>query len=201
MDELYNKKYSKIISLGYDCTVATVLRKQGKRDASFPFDWTVTISAKMLYEALTSNFEDYADARKDKKEIFVNKYDTRFPHHSKKFTREKLRNEFSKKVKAFRKALSSGEPVLLIRKEHGPHETKHCNKVRGTQEAYLNEKTAKFLRTRFNNPNIDYLVLVSCDKCKDEYEYGERGPITIKYLYHDAKNNPYGDFLKKFQLK
>lgn len=62
------QKYKYIISLGASCAVASGLKTEGVRDASYPFDWIIS-SVEGMEKAILSRFDgwlEYAHLKQSK---------------------------------------------------------------------------------------------------------------------------------------
>lgn len=186
-------KYSEIISLGYDCTVARNARELNLRTSSYPFDWMVSINTIKTFEAIKNDFEGFTDIVSRKKigdsEYYVNKYEMVFLHHS-HLSLEELNREFEKKINSFRKILSSDKNILFIRKLHGTHELEFCNSPDNNPIAEYDalEELIEFLKNKYNK-EIQIKMFISCDRCASQHiftslynKFGDDNIIYYNYL-------------------
>ena len=182
--------YEKIISIGCDCGPATILRDFEVRDASYPFDWMVTMSTDGIANTLIDDFAGFLDVeRKTVKESntpkYVNKYDMRFTHHS-GLTTSDLQQQFNIKIARFRTSLKSNK-VLLVRRLHSG-ET-HCDETLDKlREAILT------LRERYSNEHIDCLVIAACPACKHSVKEDE----ILKVVKTNVGDKPLKAVLKPY---
>jgi len=130
-----------LISLGGDCTVATVLRSLGLRTAAYPFDWMFS-HYDPLYKALADDFNHFLDPNSlkigDDPRIIVDAYGLLFVHdfptiyHPAALTESEthgwaqvrddwrefiqpIREKYQRRIERFRSVLSGSEQVFLIR--------------------------------------------------------------------------------------
>lgn len=131
-----------VISLGGDCTVASILRDTGIRKAAYPFDWMLAHFIS-VYRSVEDDFQKFLDEATlkiadDDKRIIVNAYGISFVHdfptvhHSAALTDTEthewneirsdwrnfivpIREKYQRRIERFKSALSGSEHVFLIR--------------------------------------------------------------------------------------
>jgi len=186
-------KYSEIISLGYDCTVARNARELNLRTSSYPFDWMVSMNTIKTFESIKNDFEGFTDIVSRKKigdvEYYVNKYDMVFLHHS-HLTLEELKQEFEKKINSFRRALNNCENILFVRKLHGTHEVAFCNSEENNPKLEYEslKELVEHIQKKYNK-TINVEMYISCNTCAFQYEvypslYNKNGDDNITYYMH-----------------
>lgn len=116
-------KYSHVISLGFYCSVALEIERQGFRDHSYPFDWCISKDWLGVENAILSYFEDYLAYDKlaqseDDANNYKNAYNIQFFHDFTKYkTLEKqlepIQRKYANRIKRFYTSIK--EPTLFIR--------------------------------------------------------------------------------------
>jgi hypothetical protein len=125
------------ISLGSNCSITYQLNKLSLRTHSYPFDWS-KVSLSQLINVLSSNFIDYADSIKFKKEsklhslinddkyivnntssiIFTNKYGIIFAHELvSKYKVEEFKNKIKTRIERFYNLSTNSNKIKFIRIE------------------------------------------------------------------------------------
>jgi hypothetical protein len=124
------------VSLGYDCSPATVLKSLGYRKYSLPLDWVET-KGNTLYNVLIDDFSNYHNRIKmssDKKRI-IDQYGVEFPHDYptinklnteenilvddwKKYTPD-IQEKYKRRIERFRNIfLNSNNNVIVLFRGH-----------------------------------------------------------------------------------
>lgn len=130
-----------VISLGGDCTVATVLREMGLRRIAYPFDWMFS-SFDAVYKSIEDDFRLFLDPATlkvaDDKRIVINAYGIKFVHdfptinHSAALSDSEthgwaeirkdwrnfiapIREKYQRRIERFKAALNGFDHVFLIR--------------------------------------------------------------------------------------
>ena len=131
-----------VISIGGDCTIASVLREMGLRRAAYPFDWMFSIDFNSVLKSVEDDFQKFLDpdtlkVGKDKRVIeniyginFVHDFPT--IHHSAAVSDSEthewaeirsdwrnfivpIREKYQRRIERFKAALSGSDHVFLIR--------------------------------------------------------------------------------------
>lgn len=119
-----NTKYSHVISLGFFCSVAIELEKNGFREGSLPFDWTIS-SLESVIQLIDNHFADFFSIddyyqNKQFPNYYANlRFDIEFYHEFTEFKGFEKQfplfvSKFNKRIERFYSFLSDG-PVLFLR--------------------------------------------------------------------------------------
>ncbi|MEG0392404.1 MAG: DUF1796 family putative cysteine peptidase [Anaerovoracaceae bacterium] len=117
-------KYKKIISLGYFCSPALEIKREGLRIASFPFDWLIIPDFQTLLFLIESKFEDFMTPKyfyqfKSNPSYYKNiKYNIDFYHDFNPFIPfakqiDEVSQKYTRRINRFYEEIQ--EPTLFIR--------------------------------------------------------------------------------------
>jgi len=172
-------KFDKFVSLGYVCTVSSMLMRLRKRTKTQVFDY-MAIPAWAISELLTNNFEQIFDpANMELKVLFDNsdkeyltdtRYNIRLPFDD--YPSHKFENyEESKSQRAVRlhsllsAAETNGESLLFIRHEEPQHYADLGNRIPNPahtakyaqSELYWLQQISQTIKTKY--PSLDFKIL------------------------------------------
>lgn len=121
-DKLLTQRY-RMISLGYFCSVALELQREGMRDASYPFDWVISdwFGVQKLIKNHFDGFLDYDKLYQDKQypQYYSNTtYGISFYHDFSPYIplAEQLnfvKNKYERRIERFYQDI--GQPTLFLR--------------------------------------------------------------------------------------
>jgi hypothetical protein len=152
-----------IIPIGVDCGLATLLKKSGIRNCSFPFDWVVSYSG--VSKIISNNFENFLhDVNSDK----INKtYDLCFYHNTFPEDYDKMTRRINRLLDLLN---NTEDEVIFIRKGHAFHHHDESNrhKVNLANDIDDAEELNKILKNKY--PKLKYKIIVAlvCDTCFDK---------------------------------
>ena len=175
----YISKYAHLdnyifVSLGFDCTVATILQDKGLCIHSYPFDFCITPDITSIFENRFENFFNISQEHtnyflKNSKNANVNlnakfnNYGVGFLHHN--IEEDKCLSDYKKKIDKIKNLLVSEKKVIFLRT---------CKKEQHKYDV-LNFNDDIEDMTNFNNflqktyPNLDYEILLFINNGNKEY--------------------------------
>lgn len=139
----------KIIPIGMDCSIATLLTKHNFRFEAYPFDWNLTY--KGVSEIVDNQFNNFYD---NDGILF---YHHTFPQDYEKYKRRIAR--FNNILK------SSNDEIIFIRKGHYTYHHVENNKTSNDLEDC--ERLDVVLKNKYPHLNYTIIVILLCDGCFD----------------------------------
>lgn len=181
-------EFKHIISLGFDCSVARELEKNGLRDSSSPFDWMTTAELEKVIRLIDNNFDSFLDfdslyQDKKLKNVYTNiKYNISFFHDFNKYESLstqilEVRNKYERRVKRFYNNIK--EPTLFVRF------------INRTSELAYIEKNITNINKVLKHTNINNkIIFISSDRFDSQ---------IIKLYKIESINNEYyiNDIIKR----
>jgi hypothetical protein len=139
------RSYPLFVSLGANCTPASMFRHFSMRDVAFPFDWALTIDDRGLISALEHNFADFVNRDffirhpSDHPSfnghlvhslyhiVFSHDWDARFWDDPSLYQEglDKLIFKFKKRIAKFQALASYPHPVIFVRTTYPAHIYSH----------------------------------------------------------------------------
>lgn len=174
------------ISLGFDCEIALMLNKLGKRTCSLPFDWVITYGG--VSEIIKNNFHCYLPMAKINTTRYLNeKYSVLFIHNI--FPRDC--SAIQKRAERFDEMLKSTDPIIFIRKSHNSKHHEEFSHIKNDINDIIEFDTV--LKIRY--PNLKYTIhlILDCDKC---YNKNISNDIPKTVIIHRLHGTQLEDFCK-----
>ena len=144
------------ISLGSDCTSASLLKLLGLRDKSYPFDWLMSL--QNINEDFESDFSTF----------FNDNSALKFQFHGKpgQYRLDRLKN-----------LLETYEGKLyFIRNAHQIVNHSQVNTLNDEQEIQDMKRLNDFLKKRYDKLDFEIILFLTCNSCHSKYEYVENKP-------------------------
>jgi hypothetical protein len=172
---LNNKEVIKnplVISLGVDCSIKVLLKKQNIEQPTFPFDWFV--SYKGVTDLISNNLQKSKlidgknlDTYIDKKNGILFKHDNKIDIYE-KYTRRL--NRLNKYLEYYEK---TNNKIIFMRKSHDKlqhsedYETKYNGVIKNDIEDMNN--LSKYLSKTY--PKLNYIIhlFLMCNRCYSNY--------------------------------
>ena len=117
--------FDNFISIGGDCGVGTALRNLRYKDASYPFDWSITnfqFILKCFKTDFKNMFDDLNNIKKDVNGKLTNKEGTIRFYHDYEYNelteskRRETKNKYKRRVNRLLSLMRSNKKILFIRK-------------------------------------------------------------------------------------
>lgn len=200
LDELDNFPDPIIISLGYSCTVADMLRSNNLRCLAFPFDWTRS-SFQGIYDLLSNDFLDLLNPEYLSFEttfILNKKYTIAF-HHD--FPAERtvgradylkenyldyvsdVATKYQRRVNRLNRALNSGHAIYCIRLSSGTRPW-NLDSLKQSREEVI--KLKDLLLNKFPQSNFTLVAIDNDDSYKNDWNLEH---IKNFYIHNPASND------------
>lgn len=207
LDGLDNFPDPIIISLGYSCTVADMLRSNNLRCFAFPFDWTRS-SFQGICDLLHNDFSDLFNPEYLSFEttFILNKKHTIAFHHdfpaSKTVGRADYLKEnyldyvpdvaakYQRRIDRLGRALKSGHSVYFIRLSSGTRPW-NLDSLKQTPEEVI--KLRDLLLNKFPHSNFTLVVIDNDDSYKNDWNLDR---IKNFYIYNPASNDEWAAIFK-----
>lgn len=197
----YVSKYSyldkyKFISLGFDCTVATILKNNGLRFHSYPFDFCITPEISSIFENNFKNFFNISQEHtnyflknsknKDKnKNVKFNNYGVGFLHHN--IENDKCLLDYKKKISKMKNLLVSDKKVIFLRtckkKQH------KCDVLNFNDDIEDMKNFNNFLQKTYHNLDYEILLFINNGDKEDSGLFTK----TLKIYNIDKEYTRIGD--------
>lgn len=168
--------FDEIVSLGYNCYVADVLKKGKFRKFAYPFDWTISnlslvekvlknpdsfplLSSKEL-EYITFGEEHYYYITSEKTLISIHDFKSEDKNSP---INNEIYEKYIRRIERFKNILNSGKKILFIRLAKFPRD---CSKEFGMiSEQDTPEKIGKLADLISElYPNLKFKILFCCDR-------------------------------------
>lgn len=152
-----------IIPLGVDCQITFLLRDNFIRNASWPFDWTVTYGG--VADIIQNKFSGYlptaATVDKNSK-VSCNTY---FMHNTFPADTEQM----TRRMERFLELLQGSEELVFIRRGHSHHHHKEAEDFNVTLKDDLQdmEKLYEYLQNTYPKLKFKIILVLVCGKCYD----------------------------------
>lgn len=153
-----------IIPLGVDCQITFMLRDNFLRNASWPFDWTVTYNG--VADIIKNKFAGYLPEKTtddEKTKVHCNTYfmHNAFPHDTEHMTR---------RIDRFLELLqTSDEEIVFMRRGHSHHHHKEAEDfgVKLKDDLEDMEELYDFLENTYPNLKFKIILILVCGDCYD----------------------------------
>ena len=181
-----NREYDYVIALGEKCFTAQAIYKMNLRKTSGPFDWLDCFSSgaglKRRLEIILNHFDGFWDKNLlvpvwegDVRNIRNIKTNILFRHEiatdeSIDENFQKIAEKYARRIKRFFDILASGKRVLLV----------YAASLYENSDANDTLEKVKQIQQKFNNPNIDILVVDS------NKELNKHNKIKIKQVHNNV---------------
>lgn len=162
------------VSLGVDCSTASIFNSLKLRNCSLPFDWVVT------YEGITNiiknDFTNYLP------ELCDNKYQNLNKNCGVAFIHNKFPDDLEKmklRIERFKNLLEiSNEKIIFVRKSHGNHHHNEYKNVTDDVDDAINLDL--LFKEKYPNLIYEIHVMLVCDKCFMNTKINENISTNIK---------------------
>jgi hypothetical protein len=184
-----------IIPIGVDCGTAGLLKDNGLRTFSFPFDWCVT------YNGVSKIFkEDFAKFTSINEQRLNTEYDIYFFHDFHSSTYDADEAKYTRRINRLKSILeTTTEPVLFFRKGHASHNHNEHNGRYTTMNSDIqdSEELYTILKSKYPGLNFSIVVTLACGMCYDEkYQYKSNAIDIINIATPTVDNDTFTKVFK-----
>ena len=147
------------VSLGSDCTSASIMRTIGLRTESYPFDWLMSL------ENINQDFESNFDT------FFTDNSALKFTFHG--------RPE-QNRVDRLKNLLETYKGKLyLIRNAHQIVNHGQVHTLSDEQEIQNMKRLNDFLKQRYKELDFEIILFLTCNSCHSKYNYNDNKPDEV----------------------
>lgn len=144
-----------VIPIGFDCGMATLLKKYKMRHFAYPFDWNLTYQG--VANIIGDNFDNFF---KFDSTGFNSLYGIKLIHDTLPTDYEKI----TRRINRFKNLLKTyNDKIIFVRKGHAPHNHKECDKF--CNEISDAENLDKILSEKYPNLKYSIVIFLICKTC------------------------------------